>query len=61
MSKKSYNNNDLIGNKATFLQFSSKLNNKMINEENKQSEIIAINKKRETNASFLSSYNGDKI
>ena len=61
LKKINHNNTSLLGNKATLLQFSSKFINKMLNEENKQDEIIIINKKKDTNVSFLSSYNGDKI
>ena len=35
--------------------------NKIINEENKQNELISTNIKKESNASYLSSYNVEKI
>ena len=55
-----HNNNDLFGNKSMLHKFVTK-SNKIINEENKQNELISTNIKKESNASYLSSYNIEKI
>ena len=55
-----HNNNDLFGNKSMLHKFVTK-SNKIINEENKQNELISTNIKKESNASYLSSYNVEKI
>jgi hypothetical protein len=55
-----HNNNDLFGNKSMLHKFVTK-SNKIINEENKQNELISTNIKKESNESYLSSYNVEKI
>ena len=54
------NNNDVIQNKGFLYKPKIKINNnRIINEENKENQLMSFNIKKETTCSLLSSYNED--